>query len=127
MVVVVLWRPAKKEKIQVKVMPPILPTSLDTWIDTCAARYRVPAKVIRYVATMESGMGQSHLAKRNNNLFGIRKKHAWAKYESRFESVEDFCRFIHRHYPKQVGKNTGVFTLWGYREKGKHWKIELNS
>ena len=116
---------ADNKQISIVVMPSIKPTTLAEWVDTCAARYNIPSKIIYYVGTMESGWGKSKLAKRNNNLFGIKQGGKWAKYGSKFESIEDFCKFINKHYPNQVGKTKGVFTLWGYRGKGKHWRVKL--
>jgi flagellum-specific peptidoglycan hydrolase FlgJ len=108
----------------IKQLPPITPTPLSVWIDTCAQRYNIPAEVIYFVGWHESHMGESPLAKRTNNMFGIRKNHSWARYDSKHQSVEDFCKFLLKHYPNQIGQPAHTWVLWGYRGKGKHWRVK---
>ena len=104
-------------------MPPIQPTTLHQWIDTCAARYNVPSEVIERIGWNESHLGQSPLALRSNNLFGIKcgdgwkgeRLGTWRKYSSRFESVEDFCKYIHFYYPHLIGKPLSEWVIRGYK------------
>jgi flagellum-specific peptidoglycan hydrolase FlgJ len=39
----------------------------------------------------------------------------WRKYDSKFESVDDFCQFLTRHYPKLIGEPVDRWTLKGYK------------
>ena len=106
-------------------LPPIQPTTLDQWIDTCASRYSIPSEVIRGIGWSESHLGTSPLALRSNNLFGIKcgdnwkgeRCGAWRKYASRFESVEDFCKYINFYYPHLIGKPLGKWIIRGYKSK----------
>lgn len=108
---------------------PIHPTSLATWVDTCAARYNVPKEVIYKVGINESGWGKSPLAKQSNNLFGIKCGDGWTgeragkyrKYPSRYESVEDFCKYMVKYYSFHIGKPYKLWKLRGYAENVYHF------
>ena len=68
---------------------------------------------------------KSKLAKRTNNLYGIKcgdgwkgeRSRTWRKYGSRNESVADFCQYIIKHYPFLIGKPLSQWTIKGYAEK----------
>lgn len=113
----------KAEPQKAIVLPPIQPTAIGVWIDTCANRYNIPTEVIYGIGWNESHMGQSPLALRSNNLFGIKCGDGWSgercgefrKYGSHFESVEDFCKYISFYYPHLIGKPVGEWVIWGYK------------
>jgi len=104
------------------------PLNLRQIIDTCAAYYHIPTAVIIGVATEETGVGRDGVGKAANNLFGIKKGHGWhgaiyqscktcakwRQYSTPAESVQDFCKFITKHYPYHLGKPTAKWYLNGY-------------
>jgi hypothetical protein len=80
-------------------------------------------EVIEGVGWNESHLGRSNLAKKTNNLFGIKcgdgwsgeRFGTWRKYSSRFESVEDFCKYIIKYYSYLIGKPLNKWVLRGYK------------
>jgi len=112
-------------------LPSIQPTPYSVWIDTCAARYGIPREVILGIAAKESNFGRSYLGRTANNWFGIKdakydywtkgsytssKGNVWRKYESPYESIEDFCIFIRTHYSHLVGKSLEKWNIYGCAE-----------
>lgn len=101
---------------------PIPPLTLNQVIDTCARFYNIPRAVIVGVATLETGMGTAGVGAKYNNLFSIKaysdwkgeKAGKWRKYKSKSESVEDFCKFITKHYPHLFGRELDRWLLFGY-------------
>jgi flagellum-specific peptidoglycan hydrolase FlgJ len=109
---------------QVKFLPSIKPTTLTQYIKHCANKYNIPEEVIFHVGWNESHLGQSPLALRSNNCFGIKAYDwngdtcgKWRKYDSKFASVDDFCKFIVKHYPQMIGRPLEGWTLKGYKSK----------
>ena len=106
-------------------LPPVLPIPLGCYMDSMAARHNIPIEVIEGVSWNESHWGQSPLAKRTNNLYGIKcgdgwageRSGTWRKYGSRNESVADFCSYIIKHYPFLIGRPLSQWTIKGYAEK----------
>lgn len=106
-------------------MNSVRPTHILDYIDTMAARYNIPKEVIWGIGWNESHWGQSPLAKRSNNLFGIKCGDGWngkrcgtyRAYGSHFESVEDFCCYIHKYYSHLIGKPLGRWYIKGYAAK----------
>lgn len=56
--------------------------------------YGIPASVTLAIAMHESASGNSHLAKKSNNQFGMKGRHSYKSYNSVMESFEDFARII---------------------------------
>lgn len=99
-------------------------------------KYGVPVSIQLAQAIVESGGGKSELAKKANNLFGMKyykrlfdgeyyeskQGTKWRKYNSFDESFEDHAIFLQRFYPGAVGKNWQywVVNCKGYGE-GKYW------
>lgn len=106
-------------------LPAIQPIPFDVFIDSCARLYRIPSEVIRGIGWNESHLGESSLARRSNNLFGIKCGDGWKgkrcgeyrAYDSKRESVLDFCRFITHHYFHLIGKPLNQWRIKGYAEK----------
>lgn len=85
--------------------------------DVAGSKYRINPVIILAQAAIESGWGESVLAKEHNNLFGItgygKKNEYWhggkvelkegglcfRKYRSTHESIFDFARLIRTAYP----------------------------
>ena len=85
--------------------------------DVAGSKYRINPVIILAQAAIESGWGESVLAKEHNNLFGItgygKKNEYWhggkvelkegglcfRKYRSTRESIFDFARLIRTAYP----------------------------
>lgn len=100
-------------------------------------KYGVPVSIQFAQAIAESGAGKSEIAKKANNLFGMKyyKKlyeggyyqtssgTKWRKYNTFEESFLDHALFLNKFYYYAVGKN---WTYWinhcrGYGE-GQYWK-----
>lgn len=56
--------------------------------------YGIPASVTLAIAMHESASGNSHLARKSNNQFGMKGRHSYKSYDSVLESFEDFARII---------------------------------
>ena len=56
--------------------------------------YGIPASVTLAIAMHESASGNSKLARKNNNQFGMKGRHSYKTYDSVLESFEDFARII---------------------------------
>ncbi|WP_299286957.1 glucosaminidase domain-containing protein [uncultured Mucilaginibacter sp.] len=56
--------------------------------------YGIPASVTLAIAMHESASGNSKLAQKNNNQFGMKGRHSYKTYDSVLESFEDFARII---------------------------------
>ena len=56
--------------------------------------YGIPASVTLAIAMHESASGNSKLAQKNNNQFGMKGRHSYKTYNSVLESFEDFARII---------------------------------
>ena len=56
--------------------------------------YGIPASVTLAIAMHESASGNSKLARKNNNQFGMKGRHTYKTYDSVLESFEDFARII---------------------------------
>jgi flagellum-specific peptidoglycan hydrolase FlgJ len=97
----------------------------------------IPASIQLAQAIAESGGGVSEIAKKSNNLFGMRYYKElysgdyyeaiggskWRKYNSFEDSFEDHAQFLNKFYPNAVGKD---WTYWsnncvGYGGEG-YWK-----
>ena len=109
-------------------LPSVQPTPYSVWIDTCAARYNIHKEVILGIASNESSFGSSYLGRTAHNWFGIKKGdyagcyytsskgNKWRKYPSPYESIEDFCKYIHIHYSYLIGKPLERWNIYGYAE-----------
>ncbi len=56
--------------------------------------YGIPASITLAIAMHESSSGNSHLARKSNNQFGMKGRHSYKTYDSVLESFEDFARII---------------------------------
>lgn len=105
--------------------------SIEGWIRYCSSKYKVPFEVILGVATNESGFGKSYQAVNHNNWFGIRyypntyyrgnyytssKGRTWRAYSNAYQSVEDFCLYMHEHYEHLIGLELKHWLVCGYAE-----------
>ena len=123
--VFVLYACNPKPETKTVIMPAVCPIPLGAYMDSMAVRHNIPIQVIEGVSWNESHWGQSPLAKRTNNLYGIKcgdgwkgeRSRTWRKYGSRNESVADFCQYIIKHYPFLIGKPLSQWTIKGYAEK----------
>lgn len=102
----------------------VRPITIFDHIDTMSVRYNIPKEVILGIGWNESHLGHSHLARKSNNLFGIKCGDGWKgkrcgkyrAYDSHCESIEDFCRYIHKYYSHLIGKPLGKWYIKGYAE-----------
>jgi flagellum-specific peptidoglycan hydrolase FlgJ len=97
----------------------------------------IPTSIQLAQAIVESGGGKSRMALMTNNLFGMKYYKAlydgdywtsasgvrWRKYDSIEDSFRDHAEFLHKFYPKMIGKN---WKFWinnctGYGA-GQYWK-----
>jgi len=115
-------QPTQNNSIRLNSVRPI--TILD-YIDTMALRYNIPKEVIFGVGWNESHLGASPLARKSNNLFGIKCGDGWKgercgkyrAYSSKLESIEDFCKYIHKYYFHLIGKPLNQWYIKGYAAK----------
>ena len=106
-------------------MPAVCPISLGAYMDSMAVRHNIPIEVIEGISWNESHWGQSPLARRTNNLYGIKcgdgwkgqRAGTWRKYGDRNESVADFCQYIKKYYSHLIGRPLSQWTIKGYAEK----------
>ncbi|RYE27210.1 MAG: hemagglutinin [Sphingobacteriaceae bacterium] len=56
--------------------------------------YGIPASVTLAIAMHESASGNSKLARKSNNQFGMKGKRSYKTYDSVLESFEDFARMM---------------------------------
>jgi hypothetical protein len=107
------------------IMPAVCPISLGAYMDSMAVRHNIPIEVIEGISWNESHFGASTLAKRTNNLFGIKcgdgwkgqRSGTWRKYGCANESVADFCEYIKKYYSHLIGKPLNRWVIKGYAEK----------
>jgi len=115
-------RPKEEKLIQLNC---VRPTHILDYADTLAIRYGIPFEVIWGVGWNESHFGESVVAKRCNNMFGIKIGDNWngktsekyRAYDSRYDSVLDFCEYIKYYYPHLIGKPLTKWYIKGYAEK----------
>lgn len=100
-------------------------------------KYGIPEQIILAVAYMESGGGNSKLAKLANNHFGIVGKNTvyksrYRSFESTEESFESFCKLLTRKnfYTKLKGSkniNEWVSSIaaTGYSTNPSEWKSKV--
>ena len=97
----------------------------------------IPVSIQFAQALAESGCGRSELAKRTNNLFGMKYYSTiysggyietsdgtkWRKYDTFEDSFIDHAEFLYRFYPNFVGKDWKywVNNCRGYGAEG-YWK-----
>lgn len=99
------------------------------WIRYCSSKYKVPFEVIVGVATRESAFGTSYQAVNHNNWFGIRyyantyyqgdyytssTGRTWRAYDNAYQSIEDFCMYMHEHYEHLIGLPLDNWLVCGY-------------
>ena len=104
----------------------------------CQEQYKIPASIQLAQAMLESGYGQSNVAKQSNNCFGIlafsnwkgdvyrvNKNLAFRKYDSIHCSYKDHAQFMAYHYESAVGKNWKywVTNCKGYAAHNSYWKV----
>ncbi len=76
--------------------------------------YGIPASVTLAIALHESASGNSTLAKKSNNQFGMKGgKHSYKSYDSVLESFEDFARMMTER--KQFSKLADKFDSFDYK------------
>lgn len=56
--------------------------------------YGIPASITLAIAMHESASGNSALAKKSNNQFGMKGRRSYKTYDSVLESFEDFARMM---------------------------------
>lgn len=56
--------------------------------------YGIPASITMAIAMHESSSGNSALARKSNNQFGMKGRHSYKTYDSVLESFEDFARMM---------------------------------
>jgi hypothetical protein len=108
-----------------KRLPAIGAILFDSYMDSMAERHNIPIEVIEGIAWNESHWGQSALAQKSNNLFGIKCGDNWQgercgkyrKYGDRNESVADFCEYIKKYYSHLIGKPLSQWRIKGYAVK----------
>lgn len=104
----------------------------------CQEEYKIPASIQLAQSMLESGYGNSNVAKQSNNCFGIlafsnwkgdvlkvNKDLAFRKYDTIHESYIDHAKFMAYHYSESVGKNWKhwVKHCKGYAAHNDYWKM----
>jgi flagellum-specific peptidoglycan hydrolase FlgJ len=75
--------------------------------------YGIPASVTLAIAMHESASGNSTLARKSNNQFGMKGRHSYKTYDSVLESFEDFARMMTER--KQFSHLSGKFDSFDYK------------
>ncbi len=76
--------------------------------------YGIPASVTLAIAMHESASGNSKLAKKSNNQFGMKNNRSnYKTYDSVLESFEDFARMMSQR--KQFSKLADKFDSFDYK------------
>lgn len=99
-------------------------------------KYGIPSNVILAVAFVESGAGNSKVALKLNNHFGIVGKNNIGSKYKKFNSVEEsyvgFCNIISKKkfYPKLKGNPNSdswinEIAKTGYSEKPQEWSRQI--
>ena len=79
--------------------------------------YGIPASVTLAIAMHESASGNSKLAKKSNNQFGMKGKRSYKTYDSVLESFEDFARIMSER--KQFSQLADKFDSFDYKSWAK--------
>lgn len=80
--------------------------------------YGIPASVTLAIAMHESASGNSKLAKKSNNQFGMKNNRSnYKTYDSVLESFEDFARMMSQR--KQFSKLADKFDSFDYKSWAK--------
>lgn len=69
-------------------------SELENYAHEVRQKYGVPESVTLAQAIYESSLGQSNLAKNNNNWFGIKSSTGWAKYSNTRESFLAYGKLL---------------------------------
>jgi len=75
--------------------------------------YGIPASITLAIAMHESASGNSHLARKSNNQFGMKGRHSYKTYDSVLESFEDFARMMSQR--KQFSHLAEKFDSFDYK------------
>ncbi len=75
--------------------------------------YGIPASVTLAIAMHESASGNSKLAKKSNNQFGMKGRHSYKTYDSVMDSFDDFARMMSER--KQFSKLADKFDSFDYK------------
>ncbi len=79
--------------------------------------YGIPASVTLAIAMHESASGNSKLAQKSNNQFGMKGRRSYKKYDSVLESFEDFARMMSER--KQFSHLADKFDSFDYKSWAK--------
>ncbi len=75
--------------------------------------YGIPASITLAIAMHESASGNSKLARKSNNQFGMKGRNAYKTYDSVLESFEDFARMMSER--KQFSHLADKFDSFDYK------------
>ncbi len=105
----------------------------------CSEKFSIPVEIILGIAIIESGSGQSKIAKKLKNHFGIVGKNKvnyktrYKQYSNKNKSYLDFCKLIISKKIYSKLKKTKNYKKWiigiansNYSEKPKLWQKNLN-
>ncbi len=89
-----------------------------------------PLAIIISQSCLETGYGKSNLCANECNFFGVKRNHAFCKYESMEASFDDYAKVLNqscylKHKPKTIAQWCKVLKLCGYNKKDKYYK-DLN-
>lgn len=79
--------------------------------------YGIPASITLAIAMHESASGNSKLARKSNNQFGMKGRHSYKTYDSVMDSFDDFARMMSQR--KQFSKLADKFDSFDYKSWAK--------
>ncbi|WP_419802231.1 glucosaminidase domain-containing protein [Mucilaginibacter sp.] len=79
--------------------------------------YGIPASITLAIAMHESASGNSALARKSNNQFGMKGRHSYKTYDSVLASFDDFARMMSER--KQFSHLAEKFDSFDYKSWAK--------